>query len=726
MAKFCHNCGSQLDDGMLFCGSCGAKQQEAAPQAQPVPQQPVQQVQPQQPVYQQPVYQQPAAPQPPKKKKTGLIVGLSAAIVAVIALVCAGIFWIYPSFFSPEAKYEKYMDQAETALDAEEYDDAIEAYTKAIALKLNKIEPYIGRGDAHFKAENFEDAIDDYESALAINEAEADVYVKIANAYIELDDTDAALEALREGLEITEGDKDIQELIDELDPPLFGGAISDVLPPEINEALSGVGTVIEDSINAIELPDGVNAETVSGIPTAVANTSAAIGNTFAASPYAALTDFIVALVDGQLSASVNMADEEHSLQAQADLCVDLEQLQASLAASMTVDGQSAQADLYIGEDGAAAHSPLVDNNWYGATWATLLDDLENSIFVEQGMIYQEDIDYMREQIDVVMAQLAMLEEAALPVVNDVDLAQYASILLSVSPDIATGTDGGREYMTISVPFETVMYAMSEMFAAMSSDAALAEIYAYISEMEGYDHATAVAEWPEMMGYMAENLNMAASELSGSATVTIYTANGYVDSIVISFDPTVDGETIYFECILNLEYANDMLTDCAVEFYGYDGWDEVFFNIYYQVVSEGALYSDNLYVDYYDGYDEGSMNLTTEWNRETGDVALHMTSDDGYYTDSIELPFKLRSTGSGSELSMDTYEATGVEGTISLSAYPGNPSVTRPNNWIGIEDWDEGLFEKLQNAMMELESMFNGSSTATATPAPSYGTGTALP
>ena len=704
MAKFCHNCGSQLDDGMLFCGSCGARQQEAAqPAAAP------------QPAPQQPVYQQPAAPQPPKKKKTGLIAGLSAAVVAVIALVCAGIFWIYPSFFSPEAKYEKYMDQAETALEAEEYDKAVEAYTKAIELKLNKVEPYIGRGDAHFKAENFEDAIDDYESALAINEAEADAYVKIANAYVELEDTDAALKVLNEGLDATEGNDDIQDLLDELDPPLLGGiggavsdAIADVLPPEINEALSGVGTVIEDSIGAIEMPSDVNADTVSGIPAAASNTTAAIGNTFAASPYAALTDFIVALLDGQLSAAVNMADEEHSLSAQADLCVDIEQLRASLAASMTVDGQTVEADLYIGEDGAAAHSPLVDSNWYGVTWATLLDDLENSIFVEQGMIYQEDIDYAREQIDLILSQLLMLEETALPVVNDVDLAQYVQILLSFYPDITTGTDNGREFASFAVPFDTVMYAMGETLAAMSSDAALAEIYAYLMELDGYyDHDVAVAEWSEMMMYMAENLSMAASEISGSATVTIYTANGYIDSILVTLDPTVDGETIYFEGILTFGYANDMLVNCDFSLFGFDGWDEIRLHANYQVVSDGPLYSDAILVEYDDGYDQGSMTLTTEWNRDSGDLALYMTSDDGYYTDSFEVPFKLRSTGAGSEISIDTYEYTGVAGSVSLSAYPGNPFVTRPNNWIGIQDWDEDLFEKLENAMYELETIFNG-------------------
>ena len=46
---FCHNCGTQLDDGVAFCHNCGTALQ-APPAQQPAPQQPVYQ---QQPIYQQ-------------------------------------------------------------------------------------------------------------------------------------------------------------------------------------------------------------------------------------------------------------------------------------------------------------------------------------------------------------------------------------------------------------------------------------------------------------------------------------------------------------------------------------------------------------------------------------------------------------------------------------------------------------------------------------------------
>ena len=76
MAKFCHSCGAQLEDGAGFCFNCGARQVADQP-AQPAPQQTYAQPAPQPqaapayqqpaaPAYQQPAYQQPyAAPRQP-------------------------------------------------------------------------------------------------------------------------------------------------------------------------------------------------------------------------------------------------------------------------------------------------------------------------------------------------------------------------------------------------------------------------------------------------------------------------------------------------------------------------------------------------------------------------------------------------------------------------------------------------------------------------------------
>ena len=119
MAKFCAWCGKQIDDGDVFCGFCGkrADGSDAAPQPQqPAPAQPAAPAQwqaqqpqqgtwqapaaPQQPQWQQPVQQpQWQAPPPQKKSSTGLIVGIIAAVLALVIGV-GGFVW--PGFFKKD------------------------------------------------------------------------------------------------------------------------------------------------------------------------------------------------------------------------------------------------------------------------------------------------------------------------------------------------------------------------------------------------------------------------------------------------------------------------------------------------------------------------------------------------------------------------------------------------------------------------------------------------
>ena len=73
MAKFCVNCGKQLDEAAKFCASCGAQQ--------PLP---LQQAQPQaQPQYQQTYAYAPA----PIKSQTPLIVGCIVGAIALVLIV---------------------------------------------------------------------------------------------------------------------------------------------------------------------------------------------------------------------------------------------------------------------------------------------------------------------------------------------------------------------------------------------------------------------------------------------------------------------------------------------------------------------------------------------------------------------------------------------------------------------------------------------------------------
>jgi len=82
--KYCKNCGTQMEDDSAFCASCGTPVTQT-PQVQP----------PQEPQAYAP--QQSFAPQPPKKRpKTGLIIGIIAAVVVIAAAAVCAVLFLMP------------------------------------------------------------------------------------------------------------------------------------------------------------------------------------------------------------------------------------------------------------------------------------------------------------------------------------------------------------------------------------------------------------------------------------------------------------------------------------------------------------------------------------------------------------------------------------------------------------------------------------------------------
>ena len=93
---FCPNCGNQVRDNEKFCGKCGTKLQEAAPQPeQPVYQQPYQQA-PQQPQYQ--PYQQ-APVQPMANPQAAGSIRILHLIVIITSLLSA-ILWFCKGMYA--------------------------------------------------------------------------------------------------------------------------------------------------------------------------------------------------------------------------------------------------------------------------------------------------------------------------------------------------------------------------------------------------------------------------------------------------------------------------------------------------------------------------------------------------------------------------------------------------------------------------------------------------
>ena len=675
MAKFCHNCGAALDDGAVFCASCGARQLEA-----PAPQ-PAAAAQPSAPA---------PAPAPKKKGRGGLIAGL-CAIAAVIALVLVGVLYVWPNFLSRDARYDKYMEQAAALCAAEDFAGAQEQYTRAIRLDTGRADPYLGRGDAYAAQDELDDAVEDYKTAVALEPARADGYLKLADAYAAAGQTDAALAALKEGLDAADETEALSRRLAELSSPLAG------LEAALGE--------LADFAGRSPMGQALNIPAVADVAAAMEKTAEAMSAARAQSPMQALSALGRSLVAGQTSAALELSDGQTTAHLQADLCTDLAAGEASLTGSVATNGEMYDLTAYLSRETGAFRSGLIGEDWYGVTWDTLLDDLSDSIFVRDGSLSQDDIDELRDQL----AQAGGLGDAlgALDF-SGLDWKKYASVLFSAAPGVTSGTDEtGRTYLTVSLDMADSVGIAADLLETAAADAALRELLASVFELTGdADEAAELrADWAGTLQDAADELRSAY--VSGTVDLTVYTRDGYVDAIRVSGEPGVDGETVSIDYLISYEYADGALSrmDLEAALRGAQGMDSVL-RLSYRVAPEGDRYASDIAFSVTDGVYGGTTSgvLSTVWDRKTGELVLSVDADGEVISTESVLPLTLTGDGDGAELICDLSALMEMDAKLTLCAYPGKSFVERPKKFIGIADWDEDTLERFEQAAEQFEAL----------------------
>ena len=103
------------------------------------------------------------------------------------------------------AEWQKQYDLGVKYLNAGSYQEAVIAFTAAIAIDPRRPEAYIGRGDAYAGMGDtaLSAAKEDYEAALALEDTLVNAWLGLADVYIRLGEYDRAEEARREGYDVT-------------------------------------------------------------------------------------------------------------------------------------------------------------------------------------------------------------------------------------------------------------------------------------------------------------------------------------------------------------------------------------------------------------------------------------------------------------------------------------------------------------------------------------------
>jgi predicted O-linked N-acetylglucosamine transferase (SPINDLY family) len=96
-----------------------------------------------------------------------------------------------------------WVGRGNTYIEFQNYDKALAAYDRALAVNPNFGEAWIGRGNTYFELRRYDEALSAYEKALAHKPVEG--WINLGNSYFELKRYDEALAAYNRALELKSG-----------------------------------------------------------------------------------------------------------------------------------------------------------------------------------------------------------------------------------------------------------------------------------------------------------------------------------------------------------------------------------------------------------------------------------------------------------------------------------------------------------------------------------------
>lgn len=203
---FCHNCGNEVKEDAVFCSHCGARQnagKEAGTEKETKTEMNAAGTPEEARTEGIPSGNAPSggASEKPEKKKKGKG-GIIALIIGLVLAIGAGVGCAL--YFTGDAYVSrKNMKLAEECFDAEEYEEALEYYEKALKLDSGLAQAYIRSADIYLLEEKYGEAIEILEKGLKKTREDEDSQEEIEEKIEEITrlENGAAAAKLQEYLE---------------------------------------------------------------------------------------------------------------------------------------------------------------------------------------------------------------------------------------------------------------------------------------------------------------------------------------------------------------------------------------------------------------------------------------------------------------------------------------------------------------------------------------------
>jgi len=332
---------------------------------------------------------------------------------------------------------------------------------------------------------------------------------------------------------------------------------------------------------------------------------------------------------------------------------------------------------------AMVRSHMLNDNFYGITYATFRDDF--AVFADVIGIPDDIVDVVADFIENLNESLNANDEEVLE-----DFQRYIDAVVAFvrSSDFTTTRVDGLTRAEFVYTADDIVEILQELLDLYENHADMRDAFDMFED-DFFD---------EFIEIMQEGLNEFAANLRGEITLVLYVGRGNrMNRIEVDIDMRYERERIQASFALDL--GSDALdpwrfdvsvTDRGQVFEGYVVWE---------IRQYGDRYVNTI-LFHEPGMD--SFTLMSDWNTSTGAFTLSYDDDFSHIgNNSINGVFSLDSSG-GFTFAFDEFALD--RGRSSLLIEIESLSFTNinfPASYINIRDWGERLIDDLERAIMEL-------------------------
>lgn len=440
------------------------------------------------------------------------------------------------------------------------------------------------------------------------------------------------------------------------------------------------------------------------IGTSAAKTTKAIEDRIEHSPYRALEILGGSMISGTLGLDFTYEDDWDASSGSAWLSTDLKNRSLALGADVTVNGQQVDGELFLNKERAAVRSSYLPD-CYGVTYATFEEDLRASALPDYLGLGEEEIreasEVMEQIVEAMEFDLSGLIESYTELGNDfmkeLDFASASEKTLvggkKVSCTAVSATLKGKQLRSF------VMDGVETFF----DDESVRDLAITAMLADGYYTADEARQAYEQTSKEAvRSMEATLQGMDCDLDLIYYLYKGQLVKIEIIGSLTSGGDPIELE--YSLDFGRDpseddwVLSCVAASSYG----DEVSLTAEYESDSDSKSYADTLSIEFYDGYDSANFELSTDWNRQTGD--LQMDYED-VYGSILSLFCNLKVDGDQCTLTFNDFgDALYYDGaTLELILTADKAAKIENPDFVNLDKWDDTVLEDIQESVQTMQS-----------------------